>query len=312
MAVDGFDRRASDLAAAQHGLITTRQAADLGGDRNVVRRRVAAGHWRRRALGVYVVGGAPHTDEQDVMAAVLAAGVGAVASHRTAARLWGLVPRSERTIEVSVPVARRHDRSGVVVHRSSDLHLAAVTRISGIPVTGAARTLLDLGAVAPQRLRRATWAALRERVTAWDVLLRTCVRHGRRGRAGVGPLRALLAEHYGERTTDSTTEDVAFEILVDSGVVPVPDKQVGVRCADGVDVTIDFGWPRYGALLEVFGVDHLTDEDLVHLDLHRRNQIELAGHRLLIYSGRLLRRQPDQFVRDVALLLAAGGWSGDL
>lgn len=310
--MDELDRRASNLAAGQHGLITVQQAAELGGDRNLPRRRVASGHWRRCAPGVYVVGGAPATFEREVLAAVMAAGPGAVASHRTAARLWGLVPPSERILELSIPVRRRHVRTGVVVHRSSDLELGAITRIAGIPVTGAARTLLDLGAVAPGRLRRATWVAPRERATAWDVLLRTCVRHGRRGRAGVGALRALLAEHYGERTTDSTTEDLAFEILVDSGLVPVPEKQVVVTCADGVEVTVDFGWPRYRALLEVFGVDHLTNEDLAHLDLHRRNQIELAGYRLLTYSGRLLRRQPDQFVRDVALVLTAGGWSGVL
>ena len=34
----------------------------------------------------------------------------------------------------------------------------------------------------------------------------------------------------------------AFEILADSRVVPVPEKQVVVMCADGVEVTVDFGW----------------------------------------------------------------------
>lgn len=70
-----------------------------------------------------------------------------------------------------------------------------------------------------------------------------------------------------------------------------------------MEVTVDLGWPDRGALLEIDGVDHLTNEDLQHLDLHRRNQITLAGYSLLVYSGRLLRRQPDQFVRDVEDLL---------
>jgi hypothetical protein len=121
----------------------------------------------------------------------------------------------------------------------------------------------------------------------------------------------VLSEHYGELATDSMTEDVAFEVLVDSGRVPPPDKQVPVRCADGVIVTVDFGWPRYNALLEIFGVDHLTNESLQHLDLHRRNQIELTGRRLLVYTGTLVRRQPDQFVADVDALLRAGGWPGE-
>lgn len=146
---------------------------------------------------------------------------------------------------------------------------------------------------------------------SWPTLLEVLVDHARSGRGGVGPLRSILAKHYGDLATDSTTEDVAYEILVDSGRVPVPDKQVEVVCADGVAVTVDLGWPRFGALLEVFGADHLTNEDLQHLDLHRRNQIELAGHRLLVYTGRLLERQPDQLVADVVALLMACGCTGD-
>lgn len=241
------------------------------------------------------------------MAAVLAAGDGAAASHRTAAQLWG-IGTSRGVIEVSVPWPREHRSANAIVHRSRDLGRARITRRSGIPVTGAARTVLDLGAVAPRSVRRAVWAGLRTSVVSWPTLLESLVVHARRGRAGVGPLRRVLAEHYGELATDSTSEDAAFEVLVDSGRVPIPQKQVSVACADGVEVTVDFGWPRYGALLEVFGVDHLTNEDLQHLDLHRRNQIELAGHRLLIYTGRLLGRQPDQFVADVERLLVAGGW----
>lgn len=68
-------------------------------------------------------------------------------------------------------------------------------------------------------------------------------------------------------------------------------------------MTADLGWPRFRALIEIQGVDHFTNEDLQHLDLHRRNQLELAGYSVLVYSGRLLKRQPDQFVCDVESLL---------
>lgn len=304
------EQRFAALAAAQHGAITRAQIVELGGDRDLPSRRVRAGRWRRAGPGVFVVNGVPDSFHQRVTVALLAAGPGAVVSHRTAAVLWGFVRRSPR-IEITIPAGRSHTNPGVTVHRARDLDLASPIRREGILVTGAARTLLDLGAVAPASVRRASWAALRQRATAWDVLLRTVVVHSRRGRAGLGPLRELMAEHYGERTTDSTTEDVAFEILVDSGVVPSPEKQVEVRCADGVSVTIDFGWPEHRALLEVFGVDHLTNEDLAHLDMHRRNQIELAGYRLLVYTGRMLAAQPDQFVLDVCRMLRAAGWTGE-
>jgi hypothetical protein len=303
--VGEIDRAVASLADDQHGVVSRAQVIELGGGPNVARRRVASGHWREVAPGVVLIGAGPRTFERDVQVALLAA----VASHRTAARLWGLGERSS-LIELTVPHGRSHDRRGVRTHTSRDLDRAHVSRRSSLPVTGAARTILDLGAVQPHRVRRAVWAGLRSSVVSWPSLLDTLVVHARRGRAGVGPLRAILAEHYGELATDSTTEDVAFEILVDSGRVPSPDKQVPVVCADGVPVTIDLGWPDFRALVEVFGVDHLTNEDLQHLDLHRRNQIELAGYRLLVYSGRLLERQPDQFVADVEALLRAGGWTG--
>lgn len=306
-----IDRRVGALAARQHGVITRAQVVELGGDRDMPSRRVAAGRWRRAATGVFVVNGAPDSFPQRVLVAVLAAGSGALASHRTAAALWGFTSEPDR-IEVTIPADRVHRGAGVTVHRSSDVAIAAPIRLEGIPVTGAARTLLDLGAVAPATVRRAVWAALRQRATAWDVLLRTLTAHARPGRRGVAALRAVVAEHYGERATDSTTEDVAYEVLVDSGLVPRPEKQVRVVCADGVTVTVDVGWPRYRALLEVFGVDHLTNEDLAHTDLHRRNQIELAGYRLLVYSGRMLSARPDQFLLDVDRMLREAGWDGTL
>ncbi|QGG95643.1 hypothetical protein [Actinomarinicola tropica] len=212
-----IDRRVGDLAAEQHGVVTRAQVLELGGDRDLPSRRVASGLWRRAATGVFVVNGVPASFAQRVLVAVLAAGPGALASHRTAAALWGFTSEADR-IEVSIPAGRVHRGAGVSVHRSRDLAIAAPVRLRGIPVTGAARTLLDLGAVAPAAVRRAVWTALRQRATAWDVLLRTLTAHARPGRRGITTLRAVVAEHYGERVTDSVTEDVAYEILVDSGV----------------------------------------------------------------------------------------------
>jgi hypothetical protein len=306
--VHEIDGAVARLAARQHGLVTTGQVRERGGTSSLVTRRCRAGHWQRIAPGVYRIGGAPATFSQRVMAAVLWAGPGAVASHRTAARLWGLIPGLAVPVEVTVPLGRSLRRRGLVVHRSRDLALAAPRTLDGVPVTGLARTLLDLGAVAPERVPRALTAARRQHGLAWDEILQVLVAHRRRGRSGLGPLRALVGEHYEDLMTDSTTEDEAYEILMASGAVPRPTSQVEVRCADGVAVTIDFGWPEWGALLEIFGVDHLTNEPLQHLDLHRRNQIELAGHSLLIYTGRLLRRQPDQFVHDVRTMLARRGF----
>lgn len=302
-----IDAEVVALARAQHGLVTTAQVKERGGTSTLVTRRCRAGHWEHIAPNVVRIGGAPVTFAQRALAAVLSVGGDAAVSHRTASVLAGMMPAVAVPIEVTIGHGRSIRRRGVIVHRSRDLDLADVRLIDGIPVTGPARTILDLGAVAPSRVGRAVNAARRRGLIEWDDLLRCLVAHARPGRRGVGPLRAVVAAHYEDLHTDSTTEDEAYEILMASGAVPRPVSQFPVVCADGVEVTIDFAWPEYGVLLEVFGVDHLTNEPLQHLDLHRRNQIELAGYGLLVYTGRLLRRQPDQFVHDVRAMLGGRG-----
>lgn len=297
-------------ARRQHGVISFHQVLHRGAGPDLVRRRVQSGHWRRLAPSVYCIGAAPRTFQQRCMVAVLSAGAGALLSHRTAARLWGIWPRRTVPIEVSIPRKRNHQRRGVVVHTSRDLDRAQATTIDGIAVTGLARSLLDLGAVAPGRVRKAVWDARRIHDLPWPELLQTVVDHGRQGRNGVGPLRAVVADHYGEISRDSDTEDLAYLLMRDSNRLPKPEAQVPVMCADGVEVTIDFGWPRWRAYLEVFGGPHVIDEDLVQLDLHRRNQIVLAGNALHIATGAKLKTHPDQFISDVATMLRQHGWDG--
>jgi Transcriptional regulator, AbiEi antitoxin len=81
--------RAAHLAATQHGLISAEQYRDLGVSYSTIHRRVAAGAWTHVEPGVYRMAGAPRAWEARAFSAVSAAGPGAVASHRTAAHLWG-------------------------------------------------------------------------------------------------------------------------------------------------------------------------------------------------------------------------------
>ena len=85
-----------------------------------------------------------------ICAAVMAAGRGAMASHRSAARLWG-IPRPEGDpIDVLLPRRTREAAvSGACVHRPRDLlDLSPVLR-TNIPTTNILRTLCDLGALDP-------------------------------------------------------------------------------------------------------------------------------------------------------------------
>ena len=140
-----FDRRVASHAARQHALVTSVQAAACGGTRPMLEHRVAAGRWRKVGPGVYRLAGAPVTWPSQLLAAVLAAGPGAMGSHRSAGFSWELDGCRPGAPEIVVPRGRRARLAGVRVHESTDIGLVTPRIVDGIPVTPVARTLLDLG-----------------------------------------------------------------------------------------------------------------------------------------------------------------------
>src|SRR3712207_6797516 len=94
-------------AADQHGIVSVSQATAAGLTIENLRTRVHAGLLVPVHRGVYRHAAVPESPLGDLMAAVLACGDGAVASHRSAGRLWRLrdVPRWKP--EVTVPRTSR-------------------------------------------------------------------------------------------------------------------------------------------------------------------------------------------------------------
>lgn len=122
------------LAAKQHGVVAARQLAAAGLPDYSVTRRVKAGRLHRLHRGVYAVGHAKLSFEGRCMAAVLAAGDTAVASHQSAAAVWGMLRPHTGPIDVTVPGdAGRRKRRGISVHRSSTLIAAVTTRRTASP-----------------------------------------------------------------------------------------------------------------------------------------------------------------------------------
>ena len=83
-----------------------------------------------------------HGLEGELLAAVLAAGPGALLSHWAAAELHGLTPYRASLIDVVVPSKRRSPR-GAKYHRTT-IHWRDRTDRKHIPVTSVARLLVDL------------------------------------------------------------------------------------------------------------------------------------------------------------------------
>jgi hypothetical protein len=144
MARAPFDGAIAERAHKTLGLLTIAQLDSLGVARQHRRTLVVRGTLVPVARGVFRHAAWPRSWQQNVLAAVLAVGDAAVASHMTAAALWRLDLVRPGAIEVTVPRGRHPACPLAIVHRSRDLLVADVDPHGSIPRTTAARTLLDI------------------------------------------------------------------------------------------------------------------------------------------------------------------------
>jgi hypothetical protein len=186
----GVDGAIAWLATRQHGVVSRAQLLAAGFGADAIQHRIVTQRLHPVFRGVYAAGHARLTRQGRWMASVLAAGEGAVLSHRSAAALWGLRQTNGR-VEVTIRPGRRGPPR-LTVHRSS-LPFDEVTEHDGIPVTTVSRTLLDSAAgMRPDQIERMLREAEFLRLTdpvGIDVLLE---RHPRR--AGSRTLRRAVNE----------------------------------------------------------------------------------------------------------------------
>jgi hypothetical protein len=293
------------LASRQHGLATRRQILDAGGSDQLIAQRCAMGWWRRVERGVYRIGAAPPTWEAKVLATCMASG--GIASHRTAGVLLGVDGFRPGPVEISVCRPKRFRRPGVRVHQSTDLDLATIRTCRGIPTTDAARLLVDIGAVLPlDRVEAVADDLLLRGLTTWPSALEALLRHARRGRDGVGKLRALLDERYGEESIPlSRWSRIVVRILTDAGL---PEPELEHRIYDGARFVaqVDAAWPEPMVVLELDSKKHHLNARSFERDAARRNELEILGWRVLNLTWSAMIDRPGEICRQVdrALSLA--------
>jgi hypothetical protein len=116
-----------------------------GATRTWIARRAQERFIIREGPSAYRMAGVRRTFETRAMAAVLSARGSALVSHTSAAYLHGFERVLEPIrVEITVPRHRRpRHRTGIKVHESLAFDLAEPAVRQGIPITGAARTILD-------------------------------------------------------------------------------------------------------------------------------------------------------------------------
>ena len=295
------------LAARQVGLVTRPQVLTAGLSADQLKRRLSSGLLVASQRGVYRLGGAPQSFEQTLLAACLAAGPRAVASHRSAALLWRLRDVEARVLEITVPGGGQPRLRGARVHRTRQLDRFDVTRLGRIPVTRPTRTLLGLAAVAPEVVEGALDDALVRELVTVRALIRFLERTGARGRDGTARLRNLVRQRLdGQAATESALEDAFVRLLREAGLPP-PVRQYAIRLPGRPAVRLDFAYPSRRLAVEVDGRRWHSARADVERDRSKSNLLAALGWRLLRFGWSDVRDRRGHLAATVAHLLRAEG-----
>lgn len=139
-----------EIAAEQHGYVTTAQARQHGVTAHAVREMATRGNIERVSWGVYRVPSIPSTPYSEYMEAILWPGSEqATISHQSALSMYGVSDVSPDRIHLTVPESYRTHRDVPV---RLELHHAGlepndIRRLEGVPVTTFERTIRDCHAV---------------------------------------------------------------------------------------------------------------------------------------------------------------------
>jgi restriction endonuclease-like protein/putative AbiEi antitoxin of type IV toxin-antitoxin system len=298
------DRVIASLSARQHAVFTRAQALEAGLSADVIDSRLERGVIETIHRGVYRLAGSPSSFRQDLMAACLAAGTRAVASHRAAAALWSL-PNVEPRIELTVPTQRHPSHSGVQLHRVATLDPVDVCRRDGIPVTQLARTMIDLGAV----LDQLPFEELLDEVLAQGLLTvgrleRRLESLGRQGRKGASVLEESLRERRGESHSLNPFERRVVRLLVAHGL-PAPVTQYMVRLPSGGQRRLDAAYPDARLAIECDSYRYHSSKRGWARDHTRMAELVAMGWRLLPVSSDDVDHRPLLIVGQVSIALSA-------
>ena len=297
--MDTVGQRIAHIATQQHGLITRRQALEAGISARGIGRRLASGAFVQIERGAYRIGGAPITWHQRVLAACLAGP--AVASHRSAARLWGFpVDRDDDIVEVTALRHRRRHVADVRWHESQRLEDRYLAEVDCIPLTTPVRTIIDLGVVLDADALEATlYTAMRMRMASIEGIERALDDLGelRLGRKQVR--RVLKRARSYRRKPESSLETRFLQLIRDAGL-PIPIPQYELRNPRGELVArVDFAYPDERLVIELDGARwHSIDPDKQR-DRDREQRIIDLGNRVVRFTWKEVHDQPDDVVSKV-------------
>jgi predicted transcriptional regulator of viral defense system len=292
------------LANGQHGVVARRQLVSMGVGRGAIEK-----HLLRRSLiplhrGVYAVGHRQLRIEGRWLAAVLAVGPGAVLSHRDAAALYGMrKPPESRKVSVTTSGDVR-GTSELWVHGRRTLTAEDRAVVRAIPVTSAARTIVDLAPMlTAAQLQSALGEADRRGLLDMSAVERALRRT--KGRHGQGHQRLLAAldahEQHGAVLARSELEERFLDLVLNAGL-PRPRLN-----APAAGCEVDALWPDHRVVVELDGWAHHKEREAAARDRDKTNGLQLAGYLVLRFLHGDVAHRPSDVAAAIRDALRACG-----
>lgn len=284
------------VTGRQYGLISRPQLRQAGVTDNDVVRRLNESRLERIHPGVYYLDSTPPTWRTAVLAGVMAAGAGAIVSHRTAAVLWELDAIFGRMIEVTVPFNDQPEPEGVILHRTRRAN--PVTTLDGIPVSPPEKNLLDIAPFVPERtLLKAGRSAVHKELTNVEAMDKAVGMYGGRGVSGTRKYRRVIRAVADDQS--GSVSEIDLKHIVMEAPVPRPIQQLQVKLPDGTNAYPDFAWPDRIRIVEADGFEaHGTPEQLQH-DLWRQNQLMDLGWEIRRFTATDIREKPHEVQAEI-------------
>src|SRR5688572_6751257 len=236
------------LAEEQHAVVSRVQCRSLEVD---LENPFERGEWESLSPRVIRLIGAPRTARSDVMAAVLDAGIGAAASRRTAAALWGLPGFDLDRPEVTRPYGVEQFRPTLGrLHRTRLLPPHHVTTVEGIPVT-----------------------------TLPPALHRMLPELAERGRTGITLMRERLADRPAGYIAPASGLEARFVHLLEEAGIPTR-RQVDLG-GDGWIGRVDLQIPGTNLVVEVDSARFHTSRLDRERDARRDAELRAAGYEVV-------------------------------
>ncbi|WP_049829403.1 endonuclease domain-containing protein [Arthrobacter sp. RIT-PI-e] len=302
---------------------TVERARGLGIPPSVLRRT----GYQRHSRSLRSVKGIP-AEVSDVVTCLGSLVPGTVASHSTAAVLWGMpLPRRlhDAPLHLTRPVGGSRPRRKGVVGHLADLPYGATVTVYGVPLTTPARTWCDL----------ATQLTTPELVAAGDALLRkpdaprligglalpnplttvellTAELATRAGARGTGRARESLPLL---RTGVDSVPETLLRLLIRDAGLPEPEVNRWITDVDGRRISRpDLQYRSRRIALEYEGEHHLTDARQWAHDIERDERLRALGWTVLrftkVHLGEGRRDAVARIARALSTAEECGGVTG--